>query len=378
MSWKETIFKLFIQLQRGYDLPRSQMKDGPYPVVGSNCIIGYHNEFKLEPPGVITGRSGTLGKVQFITTNYWPHNTALWVRDFKNNDPKFVYYKLQTLNLEKYNAGGAVPTLNRNNLDNIPVRIPLLPIQRKIASILSAYDYLIENNLRRIALLEESAKLLYREWFVRFRFPGHEHTRIINGVPEGWEKKKISDVCETVGGGTPSTQKPEYWEGGDITWVIPTDITRNNCLVLLDSEKKITEEGLKNSSARLVPLETILMTSRASVGFFGLIDREVCTNQGFISIITHQEHYRMYLLHNFITRREEILSKAGGTTYKEITKRTFRSFDILMPSKALLEEFQVFAYDTIRQTRVLKKQIEKLIQARDLLLPKLMSGEIVV
>jgi type I restriction enzyme S subunit len=236
----------------------------------------------------------------------------------------------------------------------------------------------MENNLRRIALLEESARLLYREWFVRLRFPGHEHTRIVDGVPEGWKSKKMIDACESVGGGTPSTSRPEYWENGDITWVTPTDITRNNCLVLLDSEKKITESGLKNSSARLLPPETILMTSRATLGFFGIVDRVVCTNQGFISVIPREERLRMYLLHNLMSRKEEIIGKASGTTYKEINKSTFRDIGIVIPSKALLDRFREFAEDTVQQTRVLKKQTEKLKLARDLLLPRLMRGEIAV
>ena len=195
--------------------------------------------------------------------------------------------------------------------------------QQHIASILSAYDDLIENNQRRIQLLEQSAQLLYKEWFVHLRFPGHEHVTITDGVPEGWERKTIADVCETVGGGTPSTKVSEYW-GGDVTWVVPTDVTKNDCLILLDSERKITEKGLRESSAKLVPANTILMTSRASVGFFALMDIEVCTNQGFINIIPHNEEMRMYLLFNLMSRVAEIRSNAKGTTYPEISKGRFR------------------------------------------------------
>ena len=140
-------------------------------------------------------------------------------------------------------------------------------------------------------MLEQSARLLYKEWFVHLRFPGHEHVKIKDGLPEGWEKKTIADVCETVGGGTPSTKTAEYWDG-DVTWVVPSDVTKNDCLVLLDSGRKITTKGLRESSAKIVPAETILMTSRASVGFFALMDYEVCTNQGFINIIPHDEEMR--------------------------------------------------------------------------------------
>src|SRR5690606_13606626 len=111
-------------------------------------------------------------------------------------------------------------------------------------------------------------RLLYREWFVYFRFPGHEHVRITDGLPEGWKWQAVDAVCDTIGGGTPKTGRPEFWNDGEIPWYTPTDITRNSCLALLDSATKITEAGLRRSSAKMLPPGTILMTSRASVGFF--------------------------------------------------------------------------------------------------------------
>jgi type I restriction enzyme S subunit len=227
-------------------------------------------------------------------------------------------------------------------------------------------------------LLEQAAWLLYKEWFIHLRFPGHEHVKIKDGVPEGWEEKKIEEVCDTVGGGTPSTTKPEYWDNGDITWVIPSDVTRNDCLALNDSEKKITQSGLRSSSARLVPPDTILMTSRASVGFFAMMNKEVCTNQGFINIIPHKNWLRMYLLHNLMYRVEEIRSYSGGSTYKEISKGRFRQMTMIVPSKPVAQEFDDLAYQVLKQVRVLKKQQLKLMEARDLLLPRLMNGEIAV
>ena len=202
MNWKSLRFRDFVTLQRGFDLPKSQMDDGDVPVLGSQCVIGFHNEAKVEPPGVVTGRSGTLGLVQYTDQPYWPHNTALWVRDFKGNDPRFVYYKLQTLHLERFNGGVSVPTLNRNVLDTLPLEVPVLCEQKRIADILSAYDDLIENNRRRIRLLEQAARLLYKEWFVHLRFPGHEHVKIKDSVPEGWERKHLSELVTTQYGFT--------------------------------------------------------------------------------------------------------------------------------------------------------------------------------
>ena len=226
-------------------------------------------------------------------------------------------------------------------------------------------------------MLERAARELYREWFVRLQFPGHEHAKMEDDVPKGWKRMKTSDVCDITGGGTPSTKIASYW-GGDVTWVIPTDVTKNDCLVLIDSARKITEKGLRESSAKLVPPETILMTSRASVGFFALIDREVCTNQGFINVIPHDEEMRMYLLFNLMSRVSEIRSNAKGSTYLEISKGRFRDMGIAVPAKPLVVEFARIASGIISQERCLKRLSLGLSQARDLLLPRLMSGEIVV
>jgi len=304
------------------------------------------------------------------------------IRPHENLDFRYLYYdflhKGRTGEFASMFTGATIKHLPGQNLAKIEIAIPPLDIQRRIADILSAYDDLIENNRRRIDLLEQSARMLYKEWFVTLRFPGHEHVKVKDGVPQGWEKKLIGDVCQTIGGGTPSTQKREFWDDGNIIWVTPTDVTRNDCLALLDSEKKITEDGLRNSSAKLLPPDTILMTSRASIGFFAMMDKEASTNQGFISIIPNDPVLKMYMLHNLIFRVEEIRSNAGGTTFKEITKTRFRAMSITIPPKHLLEQFEENVYAILQQTRILKKQIKGLQQARDLLLPRLMNGEIPV
>jgi type I restriction enzyme, S subunit len=199
-GWKEVRLNKVVWFQRGFDLPKTKFKKGAVPVFGSTSILGYHSEVKVKAPGVITGRSGTLGKFQLATKDFWPHNTTLWVKDFKGNDVIYCYYMLQCLDFSILNTGGAVPTLNRNLLNSFIVNLPPLPTQRKIASILSAYDDLIENNLKRIKLLEEKAQLTYEEWFVRMKFPGHETVKVDEetGLPEGWERKTIVTVKGVV------------------------------------------------------------------------------------------------------------------------------------------------------------------------------------
>ena len=324
------------------------------------------------------GRLGSLGTVHYSEGDYWPHDTTLWSKSLNGNNPRFVYYALKCLGLERFNVGGANPTLNRNHIHGLPIHLADRPTQDSIVSMLVAYDDLIENNRRRIALLEEAARLLYREWFVHFRFPGHEHVKIIDGLPKGWQRRTFDGVCDAIGGGTPSTAKPEYWSDGDIPWYTPTDITRNSCLALLDSTTKITEAGLRGSSAKMLPAGTILMTSRASVGFFGIINTPSCTNQGFISLLPHEPNARMYLLHNLMHRVEEIRSNAGGATYKEISKGKFKALPVVKPEAQLLTEFEEQASDLHAQVRTLHTMNQKLTQARDFLLPRLMNGEIAV
>jgi len=196
-EWRTCCLGDVITLKRGYDLPKRKRVDGSVPIVSSSGVSGFHNDPKVNAPGVVTGRYGTLGEVFFLERSFWPLNTTLYVKDFRGNAPRFIHYFLKTLNLPHLNAAGAVPGLNRNHLHKLEVMVPPLPTQRRIASILSAYDDLIENNQRRIRILEEMAQNLYREWFVKFRFPGHEQVNIVDSplgqIPEGWEVKTLGD-----------------------------------------------------------------------------------------------------------------------------------------------------------------------------------------
>lgn len=271
--------------------------------------------------------------------------------------------------------GAAQQNINITNVRKLSVPLPLLAVQFRVSTVLAAYDDLIVTNQRRIVLLEDAARRLYREWFVHLRFPGHEQVAVKDGVPQGWRRTTFDDVCEAVGGGTPSTARPDFWNG-DVVWVTPTDVTRNDCLALLDSEKKITEAGLNGSSAKLVPPNTILMTSRASIGFFALMDVPACTNQGFISVLPKFENSRMYLLENLMSRVEEMLGLATGSTFKELSKSKFRAMPVLWPAESVLADFEARTWPLIEQVRLIKRQNRSLAQARDLLLPKLMSGQI--
>lgn len=405
MNWEEVEIGTVANVLPGFAFKSAHLGDEGTPVVKIGSITNggevnfanaqklpdshlepKHERFRLANRDILLAMTGaTAGKAGRISA---PDGATFLLNqrvakiEPKAVDPDFLWYVISTRAYRErffgLGGGAAQPNMSGSQIASIKIPFPPNVVQQKIAGALSAYDNLIENNKRRIVLLEEAGQLLYREWFVHFRFPGYGHVKITDGLPEGWEQQTFSAVCQAVGGGTPSTSNPEYWSDGDIPWYTPTDITRNSCLALLDSEKKITEAGLRGSSAKMLPAGTVLMTSRASVGFFGIIEVPSCTNQGFISILPNDLYTRMYLLLNLMHRVEEIRSHAGGATYKEINKTKFKALSVIMPDSALLRKFEEHTSGLHEQVRTLHTMNQKLAQARDFLLPRLMNGEITV
>jgi len=159
-GWRPGTLKELVYFQRGFDITQAQQRPGPYPVVSSSGITSYHDEFMVKGPGVIIGRKGTLGSIHFVPSDYWPHDTTLWSKDLNGNDARFVYYYLHTIDFRRFDVGNSNPTLNRNHIHDLPIRIPPRELQTHIAATFGAYDDLIENNARRIKLLEQAARLL--------------------------------------------------------------------------------------------------------------------------------------------------------------------------------------------------------------------------
>ncbi len=324
-------------------------------------------------------RGSTTGKMNWSDQIYSIGRGVCAIRGNNLIDTKYIRYCIEhnLQGLLSVAGGGTFPNLKKDDIGNF--EIPIVDNRKKIVEILSAYDDLIENNLKRIKLLEETAQNIYKEWFVNFRFPNYEHTTINQdtGLPEGWEVKKIEEVVKISGGGTPSTKEPNFWNG-EILWFSPTDLGKNSSLVLLDSSKKITNEGLLKSSAKLLPPMTILMSSRATIGLFGMINKECSTNQGFINIIPNEINYRYYILQNLMSRKNEIIGKATGTTFKEISKGVFNSMSILKPPSNIVKVYFDFADTLYKQVESLEIQNQKLKEARDILLPRLMNRTIEV
>src|SRR6266566_388337 len=358
-----------LTLQRGFDLPERDRQKGTVPIVSSSGISGYHNVAKISGPGVVTGRYGTLGEVFYIDKDFWPLNTTLYVRDFKGNDPLFLSYFLRTLNLAHQNAAGAVPGLNRNALHLLPVSIPPLPTQRKIAAILSAYDDLIENNTRRIAILEEMAQSLYREWFVYFRFPGHEKKRMVESqlglIPEGWEVVKLGDICFIIMGQSPSSQF--YNEIGDG----------------LPFHQGVTDFGNRfpvdrmycTAANRIAEAGDILFSVRAPVGRINVANKKIVIGRG-LSAIRSKTGNQGFVFQQLKELFQEEDTIGNGAIFKSVTKEDMHGIKMLRPPQSIVSSFEQHIKPMFSNIEVLTTKNANLRQTRDLLLPKLISGEV--
>jgi type I restriction enzyme S subunit len=276
--------------------------------------------------------------------------------------------------------GAAVPGINLGILKALPFVLPPLPVQRRIAGILSAYDELIENSQRRIRLLEEMARALYREWFVHFRFPGHESVprlpSAFGDFPQGWEVRTVADSFEISGGGTPSRKEEKYWAGGTIQWFSPSDLTGAATMFMDDSSDHITALGLAESSARLFPARSVMLTSRATIGAISINTHDACTNQGFITCLPNERVPLYFLFHWLKDNVPTFQRMASGATFKEISRGVFKTIEFLQPPAKLVRSFEDAASPMAKQALTLQRQIQNLRRTRDLLLPRLLSASV--
>ena len=340
-----------ITFQRGFDITKAEQKFGAVPIISSSGFSSFHNVAKAQGPGVIIGRKGTLGTVHFAPGDYWPHDTTLWVKDFKGNDPHFIAYFIKTLRLESFDVGASNPTLNRNHLHKIRVRFPKNPeIQRKIAAILKVYDDLIETNKRRIALLEKMAEEIYREWFVRMRFPGHQNTKFTKGVPENWIAKRLGDILELAYGKalTESEREPGefhvYGSGGVVG----------------------------SHSKALVKSKGIIVGRKGNVGAVYFSDRGFFPIDTVFYVVSELPlTYLFFLLKtmSFINNDAAVPGLSRSQAY---------SNQFYFPEADLIAQFSKVADPIFDLKHRLQAQIEKLTQTRDLLLPRLISGKLSV
>jgi type I restriction enzyme, S subunit len=261
------------------------------------------------------------------------------------------------------------------------VRVPPLPIQRRIAGILSAYDELIENNQRRIKILESMARALYREWFVHFRFPGHESVPRVPSpqgeIPQGWEVKKLGEVCTRMeSGGTPKRSTAEYWDSGEIDWYKTGELWDG---FLFEAQEKITALGQRESTARLFEPGTILMAIYGSptVGRMGILTTHASCNQAALGLVADKtvisQPYLYFILYSL---RDHFNGLAQGAAQQNISKEKVFNAMAVVPTRQVLNAFDDQVVPVFEQVRALQQQVQNLRRTRDLLLPRLLSGQI--
>lgn len=349
----------------------------PCRVFGTNGAIGWTKTPLFQGPSIIIGRKGAYRETHWASGDSWVIDTAYYLSltDDERIYLRWLYHKLKTIDLNRLDSGSAIPSTKREDFYSLKISFPDIPEQKKIVSVLDQYDDLIENNRRRIQLLEESARLLYKEWFVQLRFPGHEHVKIINGVPEGWVKTTAYEVMDVLSGGTPNTKVAEYWDG-EIPFFTPKDTT--DYAFCYSTEKMITELGLSKCNSHLYPKYTLFITARGTVGKLSLAQRPMAMNQSCYALVGKDEINQIFLYCSLKASIDQFKARASGAVFDAVVIDTFKLIPFLKPTQLLIEQFTESVADIFEQVDKLSSMNRRLAQARDILLPHLMNGELSV
>ena len=359
-EWKEYKLGEIVTFQRGHDLPKDKMIDGDIPVAGSNGIIGYHNQFTKEGPGVTIGRSGNIGIPHYYPNAYWAHNTVLYIVDFKGNDAKFMYYLLKTFDFTQLNTGSAVPSLNRNHIHELPVSIPDVSTQRRIASILSSLDDKIDLLHRENATLEQMAETLFRQWFVVEAKEEWEEGTIVDLVEFNPTRKLVKGTVAPfleMSNLSTSTYSPTYWydraydsgskfENGDTLLARITPCLENGKTAYVDF--------LCDNQVGWGSTEFIVMHSKLRLHPF------------FTYVIAKYQDFRDFA--------ESCMSGSSGRQRVDVDN--LKQYSMAVPDQSTVELFNNRIENIVSKMHNNNNQIRTLIETRDGLLPRLMGGEV--
>ena len=324
-----------------------------------------------------------LGKISLVGDEDFPANTNQAVAIIRFNskeiDLEYVYYYMTqrwyNIYINSLTAQAAQPNINLEQIGNLKLNLPPLPTQQKIASILSAYDNLIQNYKKQIEALQTGTCELYKELFVRFRFPGYQTTNFENGIPEGWNYKRIFELYNTTSGGTPARTNSSYYENGTIPWVKTGELLDT---LITDTEEYITEEGLKNSSAKIIEPGSLLCSMYAGVGKLGINVIPMTCSQA-TCVFTPKSNISIWYLFFWLMRNKEYLESISfGAAQQNISQDIIKKITVLFPSESVTLSFDEKIKPIYKKIQNLMQQITNLTQQRDLLLPRLMSGKLEV
>jgi type I restriction enzyme S subunit len=373
-------------LKRGYDLPKMERELGNVPLVSSSGVSDTHSVAKVKGPGVITGRYGTIGTVYFVEDDFWPLNTTLYVRDFKGNDPRFVSYFLRGIDFHAYSDKAAVPGLNRNDLHQASVLFPSLPEQRAIAATLGALDDKIEVNRRTCETLEAMARALFRDWFVDFGptrakmagttpylspdlwslFPDRLDDE---GKPEGWQEKPLDEIANFLNG--LALQK------------FPGENEANSLPVIKIAELRNGITAKSNRASRKVPSQYVIQDSDFLFSWSGSLLAKFWTggegalNQHLFKVSS--DRYPAWFFSEWVQHHLEefqLIAASKATTMGHIQRGHLKAATTICPPDPTIERLGDMMAHLINRMIHNELETRTLAQTRDLLLPRLMSGEL--
>jgi len=367
-------------------------------VFGSNGLIGQAGESNSEPNTIVIGRVGSYcGSVHFSKIACWVTDNAIRATAKNDNDPAFLFYLLKHLNLNSWRSGSGQPLINQTTLNAIETLIPEPHVQREISVVISAFDDRITLLRETNTTLEAIAQALFKSWFVDFDpvhakmqdrapegmneataalFPDSFEESELGAVPKGWRVIPVGNVVEAIGGATPDTKNPEYWEPAEHHWTTPKDLSGIASPVLLGTERKLSDAGLKKISSGLLPVGSLVMSSRAPIGYLAMTQVPMAINQGYIAIPPGGKLSPLYMLFWCQTNMDSIKGRANGSTFMEISKKAFRPIPALVPSQAVLDAFEPVTTQLFTRLVENEKQAQSLASIRDILLPRLISGQL--
>ena len=353
-----------------------QERQGKFPYYGAQGIIDYIDDYIFDGRYILVAEDGEnlnskkLPLALFATGKFWVNNHAHILRGKANiADDTYLLACLNNADIKPFVTGAAQPKLSQGNLRLIEIPLPPLPIQQRIAGILSAYDELIENSQRRIKLLEAMARALYREWFVHFRFPGHEnHPRVpspLGEIPQGWEVKKLKDVCRLTMGQSPKSELYNEASDGVAFHQGVTDF----------GDRFPSDRLFCTADGRIAEAGDILFSVRAPVGRMNIANKKILLGRG-LSAIRHNQGCQAFLWEQLKNRFTEVDMMGNGSIFASVTKDDMQGIELLCPSPPLIEVVTKHFDPVHSEIAALGQQIQTLRSTRDLLLPRLLSGQI--
>ena len=373
-----TRYKLsqLLTIKNGKDY--KHLKSGDIPVFGSGGYMCSVSSCLYDKASILLPRKGTLSNIQFFDKGkFWTVDTCFYsIINETLCDPYYLYRYLRSLDLSGYDTGASIPSMTQKSYNGIKIVLPSLLIQRRIASILSAYDNLIENNNRRIRLLEQMAENLYKEWFVRFRFPGYEKAEFENGLPKGWIVERLNNYGRVETGKTPSMEKPDYY-GGNILFIKTPDM--HGSMYVRQTEECLSEKGNLSQPKKLLPVGSVMVSCIGSAGVVAINAKPAHTNQQINSIILSDKANLEWLYFACKSLKPTIeLFGATGATMTNLSKGKFERLKVIEPSYDLRLAFHNEASPIFEAILKLDEQTSLLSRQRDLFLPRLMSGKLEV